>query len=58
VIIIFYLIEVVLDAPLGVGNTNIRFADQRTGKNNPKYIPYKNYIIKSVLDDKQEGGLK
>ena len=22
-------------APLGVGNTNIRFADQRTGKNNP-----------------------
>jgi hypothetical protein len=43
---------------LGVGNTNIRFADQRTGKNNPKYIPYKNYIIKSVLDDKQEGGLK
>jgi len=43
---------------LGVGFTNIRFADQRTGENNPKYIPYKNYIIKSVLDDKQEGGLK
>ena len=45
-------------APLGVGTTNIRYADQRTGKNNPKYIPYEDYIVKSVLDNKQEGGLK
>jgi hypothetical protein len=45
-------------APLGVGTTNIRYADQRTGKNNPKYIPYEDYIVKSVLNNKQEGGLK
>lgn len=43
---------------LGVGFTNIGFADQRTGENNPNYIPYENYIVKSVLNGKQEGGLK
>jgi hypothetical protein len=32
------------DAPLGVGNTNIRFADQRTGKNSALRVSYPDYF--------------
>ncbi len=35
---------------LGIGKTNIRFADQRTGKNNPK-IPKKFFIPDSEIGD-------
>jgi hypothetical protein len=49
---------------LGVGNTSIRFADQRTGKNNPLKIYNPNYFFgknqqKSIdIDNKQVGGLQ
>ena len=46
-------------ATLGVGTTALRFAsNQRTGENNPNYLPYSDYIVKSILDGKQQGGLK
>lgn len=43
---------------LGVGDTTIFISPQRTGLNNPDYTPNKTFTIKSVLDNKQEGGLK
>ena len=43
---------------LGVGNTNIFLSPQRTGVNNPNYQPYQNFTVKSILDNKQQGGLK
>ena len=44
-------------SPLGVGNTTI-FLGQRTGINASNYQPYQNFTVKSVLNNKQEGGLK
>jgi hypothetical protein len=49
---------------LGIGNTSIRFADQRTGNNNPLKIYNPNYFFgknqqKSIdIDNKQVGGLQ
>jgi hypothetical protein len=51
-------------APLGIGNTNIRFADQRTGENNSVSVSNPNFFIgknnqKSVnIEDKQVSGLQ
>jgi hypothetical protein len=41
---ILYLIDGGPGAPLGVGTTNIRFADQRTGYQNSLYTTNKNYF--------------
>ena len=49
---------------LGVGNTNIRFADQRTGKNNPLKVSSPNYFNgknqqKTInINNQQVGGLQ
>jgi len=51
-------------APLGIGNTNIRFADQRTGDNNPLKVSNPRYFsgkdgVKSIdFENKQVGGLR
>jgi len=51
---------------LGIGRTNIKYADQRTGKNSltdlnlnkPGFTDFGYYVVKSVQDGKLKGGIK